>query len=81
MLRNNYLTALFVLYIATTQAQEKLWEINLNEKLYKVGWIEQTKDGLVLAAGYRAPNASDQSIRKMGWIYPSSLETHRTATA
>lgn len=50
MLRNNYLMLVLALCITTTYAQDKLWEINLNEKSYKVGWIEQTNKGLILAA-------------------------------
>ncbi len=32
-------------------AQNKLWEINLKETLYEVGWIEQTNDGVIIASG------------------------------
>ncbi|MER3373695.1 MAG: PQQ-binding-like beta-propeller repeat protein [Allomuricauda sp.] len=67
MLRNNYLTALFVLCIVTTYAQDKLWEINLNEKLYKVGWIEQTNDGLILAAGDKGLMALDNNTGEEVW--------------
>jgi len=68
MLRNNYAQLLFALCITTTMfAQDKLWEINLNEKLYKVGWIEQTNDGLILAAGDRGLMALDNNTGVEVW--------------
>lgn len=68
MLRKNYLTALFVLCITTIHAQKKLWEINLNQKLYKVGWIEQTNDGLILAAGAKGLMALDNNTGEEVWF-------------
>ena len=55
------------LCITTTYAQDKLWEINLNEKLYKVGWIEQTNDGLILAAGDKGLMALDNNTGEEVW--------------
>ena len=68
MLRNKHLMLLLALWITTTQAQEKLWEINLNEKLYKVGWIEQTNDGLILAAGDKGLMALDNNTGAGVWF-------------
>ena len=68
MLRNKHLMLLLALWITTTQAQEKLWEINLNEKLYKVGWIEQTNDGLILAAGDKGLMALDNNTGAEVWF-------------
>ena len=45
MLRNKYLILFLSLSISLVQAQKKLWETNLKDTLYKVGWIEQTNDG------------------------------------
>src|SRR6056297_2925559 len=69
MLRNNYVLLLFALCITTTMfAQDKLWEINLNEKLYKVGWIEQTNNGLILAAGDKGLMALDNNTGEEVWF-------------
>jgi outer membrane protein assembly factor BamB len=56
------------LCITATYAQDKLWEINLNEKLYKVGWIEQTNDGLILAAGDKGLMALDNNTGAEVWF-------------
>jgi len=56
------------LCITTTYAQDKLWEVNLNEKLYKVGWIEQTNDGLILAAGDKGLMALDNNTGAEVWF-------------
>lgn len=66
MLRNNYLAVLFVLSITITYAQEKLWEINLNEKLYKVGWIDQTNDGKLIYSDYYKPASSNNALFELG---------------
>lgn len=68
MLRNHSVMLLFLLCITTTYAQDKLWEINLNEKLYKVGWIEQTNDGLILAAGAKGLMALDNNTGAEVWF-------------
>ncbi|BDW93902.1 hypothetical protein MACH07_27340 [Flagellimonas marinaquae] len=68
MLRNNYLMLVLALCITTTYAQDKLWEVNLNEKLYKVGWIEQTNDGLILAAGDKGLMALDNNTGAEVWF-------------
>ena len=68
MLRNHYLMLILALCITTTYAQDKLWEINLNEKLYKVGWIEQTNDGLILAAGDKGLMALDNNTGAEVWF-------------
>ena len=67
MLRNNYVMLLFLLCITTNYAQDKLWEVNLNEKLYKIGWIEQTNDGLILAAGAKGLMALDNNTGVEVW--------------
>jgi outer membrane protein assembly factor BamB len=59
---------ILALCITTTYAQDKLWEINLNEKLYKVGWIEQTNDGLILAAGDKGLMALDNNTGAEIWF-------------
>jgi len=75
MLRNNYLMLVLALCITTTMfAQDKLWEINLNEKLYKVGWIEQTNDGLILAAGDKGLMALDNNTGAEVW-YNETLKS------
>jgi outer membrane protein assembly factor BamB len=56
------------LCITTTYAQDKLWEVNLNEKLYKVSWIEQTNDGLILAAGDKGLMALDNNTGAEVWF-------------
>ncbi|MCA0959962.1 PQQ-binding-like beta-propeller repeat protein [Muricauda ruestringensis] len=68
MLRNNYLMLVLALCITTTYAQDKLWEVNLNEKLYKVSWIEQTNDGLILAAGDKGLMALDNNTGAEVWF-------------
>ncbi|PCI31626.1 MAG: hypothetical protein COB60_11190 [Flavobacteriaceae bacterium] len=58
---------LILLYTGLTQAQEILWEIDLKEKLYHVGWIEQTNDGLILAAGAKGLVALDNNTGETKW--------------
>lgn len=67
MLRNNYLIVFLSLCISVMQAQEKLWEVNLKDKLYNVGWIEQTNDGLILAAGVKGLMALDNNTGEVVW--------------
>jgi hypothetical protein len=71
---------LLALCITTTQAQEKLWEINLNEKLYKVGWIEQTNDGLILANGDKTRAALYPSITEKSHTTSDPLQISKTTT-
>jgi|GEM_PF-1949955 hypothetical protein len=67
MLRKSYLIALTFWCICNMQAQEKIWEVNLKESLYKVGWIEQSNDGLILAAGAKGFMALNNNTGKVVW--------------
>lgn len=55
------------LFIANIQAQEKKWEVNLEEQLYKVSWILQSNDGLVIAAGDKGLMALDNETGEVRW--------------
>ncbi|MBQ4821982.1 PQQ-binding-like beta-propeller repeat protein [Aquimarina sp. MMG016] len=37
--------------ILSVVSQQKLWEVDLKETLYEVGWIKQANDGTIIASG------------------------------
>ena len=52
---------------SSTWAQEKLWQVNLKEQLYEVGWIQQTNNGLIIAAGAKGLLALDNNSGEVVW--------------
>ncbi len=48
-------------------SQEKLWQVNLKENLYEVGWIQQSNDGLIIASGAKGLLAMDNQSGEIKW--------------
>ncbi|MCG8390330.1 MAG: PQQ-like beta-propeller repeat protein [Cytophagales bacterium] len=49
------------------KAQEKLWQVNLKEQLYEVGWVQQANNGLIIAAGTKGLLALDNNSGDIVW--------------
>ena len=58
---------LFFLAPSITNAQDKLWSVNLKETLAQVGWIEQSNDGMIIAAGAKGLLALNNLSGKIVW--------------
>ncbi len=58
---------LFTMYAHQAQAQKKLWEIDLQESLYKVSWIEQSNDGIIIASGDKGLLGLDNNTGDIKW--------------
>lgn len=48
-------------------SQEKKWAVDLKETLHEVGWIQQSNDGLIIAAGAKGLLAMDNSTGETVW--------------
>ena len=48
-------------------SQEKIWEVDLKEALYEVGWILQANDGMIIAAGAKGLLAMDNNTGEIVW--------------
>jgi len=68
---NMYKKLLFLFFAAlvfnNVQAQEKTWEVDLKEHLYKVSWILQSNDGLIIAAGDKGLLALNNQSGEVVW--------------
>lgn len=49
-------------------AQDKLWEKDLKDQLYEVGWIQQTNDGTVIASGAKGLIGLDNVTGETKWF-------------
>lgn len=54
----------------TLQAQGKIWEIDLRDRLFEVGWIEQANDGTIIAAVAKGLMALDNNTGETRWHKP-----------
>ncbi len=75
MLRKNQLatfSALFCLFLIsapqTAQSQTKLWAQDMTASLAQVGWITQSNDGIIIAAGNTAMMGMDNTTGKQIWM-------------
>ncbi len=67
-MRKIYLLSTFVVLTITFGfSQEKLWEIDLKETLYEVGWIKQSNDGLIIASGAKGLLAMNNTTGETIW--------------
>ncbi len=70
-LKPTLITALFFFFTFLTlsdiQAQEKKWEVDLSDKLYKVGWILQSNEGYIIAAGDKGLLAMNNETGEVVW--------------
>lgn len=48
-------------------SQDQVWQVDLKDKLFEVGWIEQTNDGLVIASGAKGLVALDNQTGEIKW--------------
>ncbi len=48
-------------------SQEKVWEVDLKDALYEVGWIKQANDGLIIAAGAKGLLAMNNNTGDIVW--------------
>ncbi len=67
MKRKSTLIVLFVFFITSIYAQEKLWEKDLKTELYEVGWIKQANSGIIVAAGAKGLLGMDHVSGKTLW--------------
>ena len=58
---------LFFLAPSIANAQDKLWSVNLKENLAQVGWIKQSNDGMIIAAGAKGLLALNNLTGKVAW--------------
>jgi len=59
-----------LLYSISTRSQEKLWEVDLYDALFDVGWIKQSNNGLIIASGAKGLMALDNNTGEMVWHNP-----------
>lgn len=63
--------ALFLISITNlSHAQTKLWSEDMTSSLAEVGWIEQSNDGLIIAAGAKGLMGIDNNTGKQVWMKP-----------
>lgn len=48
-------------------SQDKMWEVDLKEALYEVGWIKQSNDGLIIASGAKGLLAMNNQTGEIVW--------------
>ncbi|MFA8433142.1 MAG: hypothetical protein ACEPOZ_01380 [Marinifilaceae bacterium] len=61
------LIVLGMLIFSNGYSQKKLWEVDLREALYEVGWIKQSNDGYIIAAGAKGLLAMDNETGEIRW--------------
>ncbi|QKX06309.1 PQQ-like beta-propeller repeat protein [Aquimarina sp. TRL1] len=62
------LIALLILSsVPTIYSQKKIWEVNLKEQLYEVGWIKQSNDGYIIASGAKGLLAMNNATGEIIW--------------
>lgn len=69
-----YIVILLTLCVCQLHAQKQIWEKDLKEELYQVGWIEQVNDGTVIAAGAKGLLALDSNTGETIW-YKEDLKS------
>jgi outer membrane protein assembly factor BamB len=48
-------------------SQDQVWQVDLKEDLYEVGWIDQSNDGIIIAAGSKGLAGLDNTDGKLLW--------------
>ena len=61
------ITILSFAFLSNLQAQDKKWEVDLSDKLYKVGWILQSNEGFIIAAGDKGLLAMNNETGEVVW--------------
>ncbi|NJO00942.1 MAG: PQQ-binding-like beta-propeller repeat protein [Bacteroidia bacterium] len=60
-------------------SQEKLWEKDLRDVLYNVSWIEQSNDGVIIAAGDKGLAGVDNYSGEIRWHNPELKAVNRNS--
>lgn len=58
---------LMMIMLLTASAQDKLWQVDLKEALYEVGWIKQSNEGYVIASGAKGLLAMNNKTGATIW--------------
>jgi outer membrane protein assembly factor BamB len=61
---------LTLIFSHASYSQQKVWEVDLKDALYEVGWILQSNDGLIIASGAKGLLAMDNNSGKIVWQNP-----------
>lgn len=56
-----------MLFVVTAFSQNKLWEVDLKEALYEVGWIKQSNEGFIIASGAKGLLAMNNENGEIVW--------------
>ncbi|WP_145957672.1 PQQ-binding-like beta-propeller repeat protein [Labilibaculum antarcticum] len=56
-----------MLFVVTTFSQNKLWNVDLKEALYEVGWIKQSNEGFIIASGAKGLLAMNNENGETIW--------------
>lgn len=56
-----------MLFVVTVFSQNKLWEVDLKEALYEVGWIKQSNEGFIIASGAKGLLAMNNENGEIVW--------------
>ena len=59
--------ALVLIFSHYSYAQQKVWEVDLKDALYEVGWVLQSNDGLIIASGAKGLLAMDNNTGATVW--------------
>jgi len=59
--------AMVLIFSHYSNAQQKVWEVDLKDALYEVGWVLQSNDGLIIAAGAKGLLAMDNNTGATVW--------------
>ncbi|WAC01751.1 hypothetical protein N7U66_17925 [Lacinutrix neustonica] len=65
--QDSMVVVLLLFLFSTMSAQEKIWEVDLKEDLYQVGWIEQANSGVIIASGAKGLLAMDNVTGETLW--------------
>ncbi|MGQ1911312.1 hypothetical protein ACT3CE_16180 [Marinifilum sp. RC60d5] len=65
--RSIIMSFLMMIMLLTASAQDKLWQVDLKEALYEVGWIKQSNEGYVIASGAKGLLAMNNKTGATIW--------------
>lgn len=56
-----------MLFVVTAFSQNKLWNVDLKDTLYEVGWIKQSNEGFIIASGAKGLLAMNNENGAIVW--------------
>lgn len=59
--------AIVFLILIPVFAQDKLWEVDLKDALYEVGWVKQSNEGFIIASGAKGLLAMNNESGEIVW--------------